>query len=146
MNAVLHITFWDEGRSASVFTYGFYVDNLTAPWDAIEDHLSKCATQLKDFCGAPKFVKKNWPDHSFGFVFDVKKDSHQEVMRVFHQMCVQAWPNSNVGEVCSLDTVRPQEFLQFTEQAYNQQQANLLRDRLNTHVSVVQLVGQPKKM
>lgn len=145
MDAVFYITFYRT--NAPVHHHAFYVDHLPQPWKTIEEHLATRAEQFEEHYGEPDWSSSQAPN-SFGCIcYNLGSDRYEELVNIWHHTFSEAWPQCVVGPMCTVDahTMTITDMLQITKDAYEQQQAQLLRDTLTAHVSDG-LVAQSKKM
>lgn len=150
MNAVFYITFYfDQGHG--VQREAFFIDRLDGEWDEMEEHLAYCAEQLEKTYGQFNWVSGRSGAGIKNFGCDCFIDSnniHNQVMDAWRHIFHDAQPNCVLGPVCAVEvpTTSLSDVLKITYQAYEQQQAEHLRNTLNTHIAVVQSVAQRKKM
>lgn len=144
METVFYITFYrtnGPGHHAA-----FYVDQLSAPWKTIEKYLANRAEELGEQYGEPDWSSDQNPN-SFGCIcYNVGNEMHETLLELWRQTFFEAWPTCVVGPVCAVDahTIRLTDMLQITKTAYEQQQAQQLRDTLNTHVNEGSLAPHKK--
>lgn len=145
MDAVFYTTFYrtnGPGHHAA-----FYVDNLPLSWKTIEEYLAVCAEELEEEWGEPDWSSSQTPN-SFGCIcYNIRPQLHEKLINLWRKTFCEEWPQCVVGPVCLIDahTVKITDMLQTTKDAYEHQQAQLLRNTLNAHVSDG-LVAQSKKM
>lgn len=146
MDAVFYVTFYPN--SGGVHHAAFYVDHLTVPWESIAERLSARSQELEDICVDLDWTMGVSVVDSLGCIcHDTGYEVYEELMQMWRQTFCEVSPNCVLGPVCSVDahTMNITEILQITKTAYEQQQAQRLRERLNTHVNTT-LVASHKKM
>lgn len=148
VDAVFYITFYRTTGSNTglLHRHAFYVDHLTQPWNTIEECLAAHAEELDEQYGEPDWSSSHTPN-SFGCIcFNVETQMHEELLNIWQHVFLKTWPQCVVGPVCVVDGhARITNMLQITKDAHEHQQAQLLRNTLNAHVSNG-LVAQSKKM
>lgn len=153
MEAVFYCCFCNGDQQDSDGSYErhlcFYVANVLEPVKEIRERLSQCAQDLEETYGA-----RNWHiapafGNVMGYTYDVKEQTTQDkVMQAWRDVFVREWSDCTVGVVCELPTsaINNAALLEFTKTAHEQQQAQQLRDTLNTHICSSDFVVYCKKM
>ncbi len=146
MNSVLYTAFGPKDESVH---QAFYIGGCSnASW---KEHLLSRSQELEHLYGRCHWSVYFVNVDNFALIFKtVERDKHLELMHVLRQTLLNTCPDCTVGPVCStvapINDVDVRKMLQVTKDAHEQQQAEKLRNALNTHMSVVQSMGQPKKM
>lgn len=150
MDAVFHITFYDPNgvKDHPNRCLGFYITNIRQAWDEVVFSLAEVASHLGSEYGAHDLSSSPVRFRAIGYTsYGVSIVQCDALMDAWRRAFVSTCPHCEVGPVCTVDNYENNEqILDQTKQAYEQQQAEQLRDRLNTHISVVQLVDRPKKI
>lgn len=146
MDAVFYITFYPT--NAPGHHAAFYVNQLPTHWKTIEEHLATRAEQFEEHYGEPDWSSSQNPN-SFGCIcYNVESEMREQLVHIWQQIFLEAWPTCVVGPMCTVDahTMTITDILQITKDAYEHQQAQLLRTTLNQQVTDSGCVGATKKM
>lgn len=144
MDAVFYFSFHEPDKGdnePNVRHLGFCVGNATRPWNVIAEGVYECEDQLERTYGLHSWM--NGPSNSvnlFGYEsYEVKEHHHDELMEQWRQAFLRISPGCVVSGVLDLDLnamgTAPSKIVQHAKDLYEQQQAELLRETLNTHVS-----------
>ena len=157
MSAVFYITFFSDPvdiapgkRSHTINRQAFYLDGVTTPWEEMEERLAYWADHLE-----PNYGQIDWVSGRSGA--DVKifgcncftpPDKQNHMIEVWRRIFHQSEPDCVLGPVCAVSarTIGPMEMLEKTHQAYEHQQAQQLRDTLNTHIRTAGTATPSKKI
>ena len=140
MDAVFYITF--APLNHPVTHVGFYIDH-EASWDELADDLIKCMYDLEKTYGDFDWTVSQMGGNSFGCISYLEPSKHEDVMRAVRQTI----SDYTLGPLCKINayTMDIPEILHTTQQAYERQKAQQLRDKLSAYVDKGS-VASPKKM
>lgn len=152
MDAVFYFLFHEQDFGSNEPNdrhLAFYLTNLNRPWSEIENDVYEYEDQLE-----MKYGVHNWLGYGANVLgyssYEVEAHHYDELMQQWRQSFLSMSPGCVVSDVFVLDinqkTLEPAEIFQNTKDAYEQQQAQIMRDTLNTHISVVKSKGPIKKM
>ena len=136
MNAVFYITFYfDQGDPTQ--RRAFYIDRLTSPVDEMEEHLARCADQLNHGQVDWAMGRTIAGIKVFGCSSFMGPSKHDKMVEAWRQIFRDAEPDCVLGPVCAVNarTKELADIMELPRQAYEQQQAEQLRDTLNAHIT-----------
>lgn len=143
MDAVFYFSFYetDNGNNEpSVRHLGFCIGNVTRPWNEIAEDVYECEDQLERTYGLHSWMNApHGGTNIFGYQsYEVKAAHHDELMEQWRQAFLRISPGCVVSGVLDLDlnaVGAPSKIVQHAKDLYEHQQAQQLRETLNTHVS-----------
>lgn len=155
MDAVFYFLFHEQDFGSNEPNdrhLAFYLTNLNRPWSEIENDVYEYEEQLE-----MKYGVHNWLGYSGGGAnvlgyssYEVEAHHYDELMQQWRQSFLSMSPGCVVSDVFALainrKTLEPTEIFQHTKDAYEQQQAQLLRDRLNANITISASPTAAKKM
>lgn len=151
MEAVFHMTFYDPNsvEEHPFRSLGFYIDNI----DSWYDLLYNLDPWLKKF-------DQTYAEHSLdikpagvcanGYItYDLDDHAMQdELMEQWRRAFLSESPGSTVSDVFAADMehMNDAQILEAIKQSHEHQQAQILRDTLNTHIRGSKSVAPSKKI
>jgi len=141
MNAVFHFHFYDPSDDFTpVRSLAFYATNMTTTWEQLDETIAVCAEDMDAKYGEHCALIGRSDLNTIGYASSHFEGTRQDqVMEAWRNVFVQRIRGCVVGDVCDITSVdNLNEIFQRVQDAYEQQQAQLLRDRLNEHVTTPQ--------
>lgn len=143
MDAVFYFTFYidptDNDDEYTTRHLGFYINNIRRPWSQLEEDLADVASDFEMEYGVHDWGSSPSGVNTIGYhSSEVEEQRCDELMEQWRQAFLEHAPDcvvSDVVEVPNMDDMNDAEILQFTKEAHEHQQAQQLRDTLNSHVS-----------
>ncbi len=142
MDAVFYFHFYDPGDDFTpVRSLAFYATNITTPWDELDWKVGysegDIEAQYGAHCGLMGLTVATTGTKFIGYsTSEIYEEQRQQVMNVWRATFLEIDPGCVVGDVCDItdmgDTVN---MYRYVKDAYEHQQAQQLRETLNTHVS-----------
>lgn len=156
MDAIFYFSFYIDNDNdgdddeATTRTLGFYVSNICKPWGELEEDLADVASELELEYGVHDWGTSPSGVNAIGYNSgEVEEERCDELMELWRQAFVEHAPGcvvSGVVELSNAEDLNDAEILQFTKNAHEQQQAELQRDTLNTHIRGSGFVAPSKKI
>lgn len=149
MDAVFYFHFYEHNNDFTPLrSLAFYATNLSTTWEQLDETIAFCAEDMDAKYGEHCGVIGNSGVNAMGYASsEIEGVGRQDrLMDAWRNVFVQRIPGCVVGEVFDVtDVASDAEIFQHTKDAYEQQQAEQLRDKLNTHVTTTS-VASCKKM
>ena len=138
MNAVFYFHFYDPSDNFTpVRSLAFYATNISTTWEQLDETMALCAEDMDAKYGEHFALIRRSDLNTIGYASSRFEGTRQDqVMEVWRNVFVQGIRGCVVGDVCDITGVdNHDEIFQRVQDAYEQQQSELLRDRLNEHVT-----------
>lgn len=150
MDAVFYFHFYEHNNDFTPLrSLAFYATNLSTTWEQLDGTIAFCAEDMDAKYGEHCGVIGNSGVNAIGYASsEIEGVGRQDrLMDAWRNVFVQRIPGCVVGEVFDVtDVARDAAIFERTQQAYEQQQAQLLRDTLNTQVATAGSSAAAKKM
>lgn len=139
MNAVFYFHFYDHNDDFTpVRSLAFYATNMATNWEQLDEMMALCAEDMDTKYGEHCALFGHSDANTIGYGYassHIEGARQDQVMEAWRNVFVQRIRGCVVGDVCDITGVdNPYEIFQRVQDDYEQQQAELLRDRLNEHV------------
>lgn len=141
MNAVFYFHFYDPSDDFTpTRSLAFYATNMSTTWEQLDETIAVCAEDMDAKYGEHCMLIGRSDLNTIGYASSYFEGTRQDqVMEAWRNVFVQRIRGCVVGDVCDVTGVyNPDEIFQRVQDAYEQQQSELLRDRLNEHVTTPQ--------
>lgn len=149
MDAVFYFHFYEHNNDFTPLrSLAFYATNLSTTWEQLDETIAFCAEDMDAKYGEHCGVIGNSGVNAIGYASsEIEGVGRQDrLMDAWRNVFVQRIPGCVVGEVFDVtDVARDAAIFERTKHAHEQQQAEQLRDKLNTHVTTTS-VASCKKM
>lgn len=154
MDIVFYFHFYDHSNdfmpSRSLAFYAANLNtNLNTTSDELNERIACCAEDMDakygEHCGLLKLTCAGTT--LIGYCSsDIHGERCQQVMHAWRTTFLKQFSGCVVSDVCDVTNENGSQILERTQQAYEQQQAQLLRDTLNTQVATAGSSAAAKKM
>lgn len=138
MDAVFYFHFYDHNNDFTpTRSLAFYATNISTTWEQLDETIAYCAEDMYikygEHCGLIS-TRSSAIGYMSSEIEGVETQNH--LMDVWREIFAQRIPGCVVGEVFDVtDVANDAQIFEHTKQAHEQQQAQLLRDTLTTHVT-----------
>lgn len=153
MDAVFYFHFYaPQDDFTPARSLAFYATNITTPWDELDWKMGysegDIEAQYGAHCGLMGLTIESSGTKLIGYsTSDIHEEQHQQLMNVWRATFLEIDPGCVVGDVCDVtDMLGTVDIYRYVKDAYDQQQAQLLRERLTTHITNSGSTTVAKKM
>jgi len=155
LDLVFHFHFYDRTNDVRPLrSLVFYIANLTfntpQDWEDLERKIACRAQEMFEKYGEHNGMYSGWSPNSALLRLnskDIDEPHHNQVMHAWRTAFLHDFVGCEVSEVFDITHLKDEaRIFPHVKQAYEHQQAQQLRDTLNTHVGVVQSKTPSKKL
>jgi len=142
MDAVFYFHFYAPTNDVTpLSSLAFYATNITTPWDELDWKMGysegDIEAQYGAHCGLVELTIESSGTKLIGYsTSEIHEQQRQQVMNVWRGTFLEIDPGCVVGDVYDVTNMGGSvDIYRYVKDAYDQQQAELLRDRLNANIT-----------